>query len=292
MGGSCGSGSGRGGGDDGPITTSQAVEKGTDETETPAAETTVETGLPAVETEQPTVESGQPAAEKDVETASQTVVSELERQIAELPAAKTTQPLSLGLYAIDGLSIKNSSNGVLMADEMARQYHNAYANSYASAARSSEPIYLAGYEEQENHHRPISFGLTLDYPLTERLSLTTGVVYTKLVSDFTQVMRGTQIQRSQTLHYAGIPVGLNYRLWASRGFRAYASAGALVYWNVKTRVVTGGLGVQYDIIPQLGLYVEPQLSYYPDNNSHIQNFFKDKPVNLSLQFGLRVNMQR
>ena len=122
-------------------------------------------------------------------------------------------------------------------------------------------------------------------------------------------MRGTQIQRSQTLHYAGIPVGLNYRLWASRGFRAYASAGALVYWNVKTRVVTegvtqamerdkqqlsltGGLGVQYDIIPQLGLYVEPQLSYYPDNNSHIQNFFKDKPVNLSLQFGLRVNMQR
>lgn len=284
------------------LTMSQPEEEETTETETTPGESIVETEAATVEKEEPTVE-------KEVETESQTVVSELERQIAELPAVETTQRVSLGLYAIDGLSIKNSSNGVLMADAMAKQYHSVYENSYASAARSSEPIYLAGYEEKENHHRPISFGLTLDYPLTERLSLTTGVVYTKLVSDFTQVMRKTQIQRKQTLHYVGIPVGLNYRFWASKGFKAYGSAGALVYWNVKTHVVTegvtqemesdklqlslsGGLGVQYDIIPQLGLYVEPGLSYYPDNNSHIQNFFKDKPVNLSLQFGLRVNMQR
>ena len=105
-----------------------------------------------------------------------------------------------------------------------------------------------------------------------------------------------------------MPLDLSYRLWELKGFRAYASAGALTYLNVATHVVTegvtqemekdraqlslnGSLGLQYDAIPQIGLYVEPGLSYYPDNRSLIQNFFKDKPVNLSLQVGLRVNIK-
>lgn len=255
------------------------------------------------------VETKRPTVEKAVETESQTVVGELDRQIAELPAVKKKQALSLGLYAMNGVSDQMSSNGVLMADEMASKYQNIYENSYASAARSSEPIYLTGYEEYQFHDRPISYGLTLAYPLTERLSLTSGVVYTKLTSDFVQVMRKTQIRREQTLHYVGIPVGLNYKLGEEMGFKGYVSAGALVYWNTKTRVVTegvtqemendlpqlslsGSFGLEYDIIPQLGLYVEPGLSYYPDNKSHIQNFFKDKPLSLSLQVGLRVNLQR
>ena len=254
------------------------------------------------------VETERPVIEKAVETENQAVVRELDRQIAKLPPAKTKQPLSLGLYAMNGLNNQSSSNGVLMADDMAKQFQDIYEYSYATAARISEPIYLTGYEERENHHRPISYGLTLSYPLTERLSLTTGVIYTKLVSDFTQVMRKTQIQREQTLHYVGIPVNLSFRLWAQNGFRAYVSAGTLAYWNVDTHLVTegvtqklpkdrmqwalnGSVGAQYDILPQLGLYVEPGLSWYPDNRSHIQNFFKDKPVNLSLQVGLRVNIK-
>ena len=238
---------------------------------------------------------------------SEAVVRDMDRQIAEMKNTKSS-PLTLGLYAMNGFSGQSSSNGVLMAEEMARKYREVYENSYATAARSTEPIYLTGYEERQHHHRPISYGLTLSYPFTERLSLTTGVVYTKLSSDFTQVMNKMQIRREQTLHYVGVPLGLSYRLWALKGFRAYASAGALTYLNVATHVVTegvtqemekdrvqlslnGSLGLQYDVIPQIGLYVEPGLSYYPDNRSHIQNFFKDKPVNLSLQVGLRVNIK-
>lgn len=255
-------------------------------------------------TEQQTAEKAPSAI-----TADPSVVSELERQIAELPAVKTKQPLSVGLYAMNGISDQMSNNGVLMADEMANKYQSVYENSYATAARSSEPIYLTGYEEWQYHDRPISYGLTLGYPLTERLSLTTGVVYTKLTSRFVQEMRKTLIQRDQTLHYVGIPVNLSYTLGEEKGFKGYVSAGALAYWNVKTRVVTegvsqkmekdrmqwalsGSFGLQYDVIPLLGLYVEPSLSYYPDNRSHIQNFFKDKPVSLSLQVGLRFNLGR
>ena len=264
--------------------------------------------LETVSNETETISSEPETTSSGIE-AEQTVVSELDRQIADLTETNSKRAMSLGLYATNGLNSQSSSNGVLMAEEMANQFRKVYENSYATAARSSEPIYLTGYEERQHHHRPITYGLTLSYPLTERLSLTSGVVYTKLTSDFTQVIRNTQIQREQTLHYIGIPVSVNYQLWAQRGFRAYVSAGALAYWNVKTRLKTegvtqeldkdrmqwslsGSVGVQYDIIPQLGLYAEPGLSYYPDNGSRLQNFFKEKPLNLSLQLGLRLNFTR
>ena len=292
------------------ITPVQAVEA-VAITEEPLQETTPEEAVvmpPAetVVTEQPITE------EKAVETksqTSQTVTRELDRQMAILPAAKSERSLTLSLFAMNGFSNENNSNGVLMADAMVRQFEKTYENSYESSARLTEPIYLSGYEERQHHHRPVSYGLTVAYPFTKRLSLTTGIVYTKLVSDFTQVMHSQQIQQQQTLHYLGIPVSLSYRLWALKGFRAYVSAGTLTYWNVATHLVTegvtqqlgkdrvqwafnGSIGVQYDILPQLGLYAEPGLSYYPDNGSRLQNFFKDKPWNMSLQVGLRINFGR
>ena len=229
-------------------------------------------------------------------------------QETELPVAGLKRQMSLGLYAMNGFDNQNSSNGVLMADALAKQYMETYANSYGAASRSSEPIWLAGYEEHQHHHRPVTYGLTLSYPLSERLSLTTGVVYTKLQSDFTQVMRSQQIQQEQTLHYVGIPLNLNYKLWAYRSLRTYLSAGVKADWNVATQLETegvsqelpkdrlqwslnGSLGLQYDIMPQLGFYVEPSLNWYPDNGSKLQNYFKDKPLNCGLQLGLRLNLR-
>ena len=224
------------------------------------------------------------------------------------PITKTKPQPTLGLYAMNGLYNQNSSNGVQMADALAQQYMNMYANSFNASARSSEPIYLAGYEERQHHHRPITYGLTLNYPLSDRLSLTTGIVYTKLQSDFTQMIRSQQIQQEQTLHYVGIPLGLSYRLWMYKNFRTYLSAGVKADWNVATHLETEGvsqhlpkdrlqwslntsLGLQYDILPQLGFYVEASLNWYPDNGSAIQNYFKDNPLSLGLQIGLRLQLR-
>ena len=48
--------------------------------------------------------------------------------------------------------------------------------------------------------------------------------------------------------------------------------------------------MEYDILPQLGIYAEPGLRYYPDNGSEIKNYFKDKPTSWNLQFGIRLNL--
>ena len=158
------------------------------------------------------------------------------------------------------------------------------------------------------HHAPVSVGMQLAFGIAPRLSLSTGVVYTRTSSDFYPYAPNSDYQVHQVLHYVGIPVGLNYELWRSGGFHAYVMAGAEAAYNVKNdtdedgtkkentkrdRVQFSGkasLGAQYDISPSVGLYIEPGAKYYFDNGSDIENTFKDKKLNFNLQFGLRFNL--
>ena len=251
----------------------------------------------------------EPATSAEPQSTDHFVVEKREHQVTKLPVKKRRKSPTISLYAMNGMGAQNSRNGVEMAGALAKQYWETYEHSNFASARGYEPIYLTGYEEREHHHQPFICGLSLSYPLTERLSLTTGVVYTKLRSDFTQVMRSQQIEQEQTLHYVGVPLSLSYRVWAYQGFRTYLSAGAKADWNVKTHLVTegvtqelpkdrlqwslnGSLGVQYDIVPQLGLYVEPGVSWYPDNGSLLRNYFKDKPLNFNVQMGLRLTFTK
>lgn len=259
--------------------------------------------------------AGAPQRQTTDETMRQTS-EDTHRQMAEWPQRPSTElsatrlkpKMSLGLYAMNGLDNQSSSNGVLMADALAEQYMNTYANSY-SGARRNEPIYLSGYEERQHHHRPITYGLTLSYPLSDRISLTSGVVYTKLQSEFYQTMRHQQIQQEQTLHYIGIPLNLSYSLFAYHRFKTYLSVGGKADWNVAARLDTEGvsqtmpkdriqwslnasMGAQYDVLPQWGLYVEPSMDWHPDNGSRIRNYYKDKPLGFGLQIGIRLTVRQ
>ena len=178
-----------------------------------------------------------------------------------------------------------------------------------------EEYLLASYKaiqrnQQVNakHHAPVSVGLQVAFGIAPRLSLSTGMVYTRTSSDFYPYAPGSSYNVHQVLHYVGIPVGLNYEFWQSGGFHAYVMAGAEADYNVKNdteeegvkkenakrdRVQFSGkasLGAQYDITPKVGLYIEPGAKYYFDNGSHMENTFKDKKLNFNLQFGLRFNL--
>ena len=255
-----------------------------------------------------TIASKQQDTDKTQGVSHHAVSNGATRQLPSQPSARKEKASpTIGLYAMNAMGAQNDRNGVIMAPSMAQQFNDAYENSQVAAGRSYRDFTLSGYEEHQHHYQPVTFGLTLSYPLTSRLSLTTGVVYTKLRSDFTQVMRSQQVQQEQTLHYVGVPLVLNYQLWQYKGLQTYLSAGGKADWNVATHLETegvnqplpkdriqwslnGSLGVQYDVIPQLGLYAEPGLSWYPDNGSRLQNYFKDKPLTFSLQLGLRLNI--
>ena len=54
--------------------------------------------------------------------------------------------------------------------------------------------------------------------------------------------------------------------------------------------VSGSAGLQYNFIDWLGVYVEPGVKYYFDDGSDVLTIYKDKPLNFSLQFGLRFTL--
>lgn len=161
--------------------------------------------------------------------------------------------------------------------------------------------------EETKHHQPISVGMQVGFHLLPKLKLSTGLVYTKVSSDFISGVSDTRTISTQDLHYMGIPLNLSYSVWEYKGLHTYVTAGGEGAVNIKNHTETDGevkeskrdkmqwstnasVGIQYDFIPQLGVYVEPGMKYYFDNGSQIENIFKDKKLNFNIQFGLRFNI--
>lgn len=161
--------------------------------------------------------------------------------------------------------------------------------------------------EETKHHQPISVGMQVGFHLFPKLKLSTGLVYTKVSSDFISGVSDTRTVSTQDLHYIGIPLNLSYSVWEYKGLHTYVTAGGEGAVNIKNHTETDGevkeskrdkmqwstnasVGIQYDFIPQLGVYVEPGMKYYFDNGSQIENIFKDKKLNFNIQFGLRFNV--
>lgn len=172
----------------------------------------------------------------------------------------------------------------------------------ASPLRYAIPKYV-----EAKHHAPLAIGAQVGIGLAPRLSLSTGVVYTRVASDF-KSYGVSDFDTHQVLHYVGVPLGLNYEVWSTGGFHAYVMAGGEADFNVKNDTKVSGhkedvkrdgvqfsgkasLGAQYDVTPQVGFYIEPGAKYYFDNGSEIENTFKDKKWNFNLQFGLRINLK-
>ena len=220
---------------------------------------------------------------------------------------KNRKGVTIGLMANNGLMAYNHTNGVMMSPEMASRYDFSDYLPPGSTRATKEPIWLIGYEERQHHDHPISFGLTISYPLTNRWTLSTGLVYTRLNSQFVNILSGTLITTDQRLDYLGVPLNVQYHVLKGKGWKAYASAGAQIDWNIRAKRNTegvdvnarndhpqwslaGGIGVEYDIIPLVGIYAEPGLRYYLKNDSKVDNFFKDQPFNWTLQIGIRLNL--
>lgn len=230
--------------------------------------------------------------------------------------------VSMKLYAENlGAGMGNVNSGSNLANRfsdsgvMADPMPGVYPDPSVGGSNDVDYLMAAAYkvlqkspQGKAKHHVPVSVGMQLAFGIAPRLSMSTGVVYTRTSSDFYPYAPNNDYNVHQVLHYVGIPLGLNYELWRSGGFHAYVMAGAEADYNVKNdtdedgtkkentkrdRVQFSGkasLGAQYDISPSVGLYIEPGAKYYFDNGSDIENTFKDKKLNFNLQFGLRFNL--
>lgn len=169
-----------------------------------------------------------------------------------------------------------------------------------------------------DHHLPIRIGLSVAYALTDWLSISSGLTYTRLSSDIKDASRESKYIGEQRLHYVGIPVNVSYKVASFRWLGLYGTAGVLAekcvsgttdegyvenntmkYTNTQDisskplqMSVNAGVGIQFDIIDNVGIYAEPGLSYYFDDGSALQTIYKEKPLNFNLNVGVRFRLSK
>ena len=168
-----------------------------------------------------------------------------------------------------------------------------------------------------DHHLPVRVGFAISFPLSDRLSIGTGLSYTYLATDIFSGSHYSYFDSSQTVHFIGVPISLSYRVFSIGRFDAYAIGGAMVEKAVLGRVheayflngteyntstastplpwqfsLNLSAGFQYNISPTLGIFAEPGLQYYIPDNSSLRTIYSDKPLNFSLNLGLRLTLPR
>ena len=133
------------------------------------------------------------------------------------------------------------------------------------------------------HRLPVRVGLNVAYRLTDRLSVESGVSYTRLSSDMKDGTKDNYSSGSQKLDYIGVPLNVKYRAFGYRRLSVYASAGLLTEKCVSGKTtheyvisgekkkheaedvaakpwqlsVNAALGAQFDVLRNVGVYVEP-----------------------------------
>ncbi len=150
------------------------------------------------------------------------------------------------------------------------------------------------------HYTPISVNASITCSFADRWMLSTGLRYTYLHSDITD--RNGLVKYSQRIHYLGIPVKASLTFWQSKNFDAYVSAGATFEFPLAGSIAGKnmevpcqwsagvGIGLQYDITPQIGIYVEPELYRYFDNGSDIDTIRSERPLTLTIPVGIRFTL--
>lgn len=165
-----------------------------------------------------------------------------------------------------------------------------------------------------NHRAPLAFGLSVRWALNDDWALESGLTYTRLVSD----VNVGYSKGEQKLHYVGVPLKVNRRLWSNQWLEVYGSAGGMLEKcisgsqkltqklskdiskeeetdlkvNELQASLNAALGVQLKLNGRVGIYAEPSVVYYFEDGSEVETIRKEHPLNLNFQVGLRFTFQK
>lgn len=178
---------------------------------------------------------------------------------------------------------------------------------------SGEPDAEIEVSEKSHHKMPVIIGLSLNKALTSRWSIEAGVRYSFMESDFLYESKLWEQRVNQQIHYIGVPLKFNYRIYSVGGFSLYGHGGGALDIPVSGRQsvwkssidmsipqtdkfhihaplqwsVEGGLGIQYHFTPSFSIFAEPSLHYYFNPGGEIKTIRQEKPFEISIPVGLR-----
>ena len=165
---------------------------------------------------------------------------------------------------------------------------------------------------KSHHQMPVTWSLAFRYKLADRFGLETGLSYSRLTSDFEMGADGNAIREQQSIHYLGIPLKGIYTLYSKKAWSLYGGLGLTAEIPVAASLTTSyylngimqaseetdvrapwqwsvgtGLGLQYNLTPNIGFFAEPSLQYYIPTGSSVETYRTEHPFTFSLPLGIR-----
>ena len=213
-----------------------------------------------------------------------------------------------------------TTNGTIgMAKQMnATTVSNTPYGSVSDEFRSGSLDFLAESNPKDiryDHNRPIKVGISVRYDIDNRWSISSGLTYSYLRSSFDYSEGKAFGSGVQKLHYVGLPLAVDYNIISAKKLKVYLSAGGEVQKLVCGKATMDGvnipeadanhdikeggmqwslnaaIGAEYNFVDNFGIYIEPGVSHYIDNHSKVDNYYKYKPTNFSLNVGLRLSIR-
>ncbi|HOM64067.1 MAG TPA: outer membrane beta-barrel protein [Dysgonamonadaceae bacterium] len=234
-----------------------------------------------------------------------------------LAESKEEKPLTLALNTKGGLTSTNRTMNSPVTLRSAEVAHNFAKSNFILASQELSDD-ASDNVSQMTHSQPVSVGLTISKPLTEKLSLESGLVYTYLYSKAKNTSNIYRKKETQQLHYLGIPLNLNYNLVSFGNADLYLSLGGIIekdvygkYNYVDNRIqdelnsesevkvserirqphpqlsINAGVGVSYPVWNNFYLYGKIGGGYYFDADNKWSTIYSDEKIILDLNIGLR-----
>lgn len=194
-----------------------------------------------------------------------------------------------------------------------QQDMTAETRSLMDIAANNAQINGGRMEAHYEHQLPISIQLTLSRQLSRQLSVETGLSYTLLQSTNTTGSSTAYIQERQRLQYLGIPLRMGWQWYSKSSLSLYTSAGIMLEKPVHSTLdvnhfindintyskqeklsvplqwsTSVGVGIQYDITPHIGFYIEPSLQYFFNDGSSIKSYRTEHRFSITLPLGIRL----
>lgn len=175
----------------------------------------------------------------------------------------------------------------------------------------------AGKEEirrETQHDLPFTISLAFQHRFNQRWNIESGIAFTRLSSQFTIGEPYAGVIDKQKINYVGVPLKISYNWINNNQWSIYSSAGITLEFPVKSSLITDfmlngtsllhqsqsldvplqwstgvGIGVQYKLSPNFGIFAEPNLQYFIPNESNIETYRTEHPLSISIPIGFRIS---
>ena len=191
-----------------------------------------------------------------------------------------------------------AGGGLLAA--LATQLARADVSGLVPGVQTTDDINNTNSQEiAHTHRKPLVVGLSVKFPVSEKIGITTGLEYSLYSSSF-QYPTG---EKTQLVHNLGVPVRLDWAFVSSRWLDAYWGAGVKGDLCLGATLngesigkdgpafrLLGAGGIQFNATRNVGFFVEPEVSWtLPSDRRVLSTYSSEHPWMFMVATGVRIN---